>query len=341
MSLLPWQNELWNHVIKLAKRNAMPHAFLFTGIEGVGKGDFANELAAYLLCEKNRDLNSVVDKPCGECKQCKLFQAETHPDFKLVQPEEGSVVLKIDRIRSLVEFFNQSSMQGGRKVTIVSPAESLNHNAANALLKTLEEPTPNSVIILIAHNSGQLLPTIRSRCQVLDFSLPPVDQAREWLLSTVVMGSEKGYDEKGIDSVLRLASYAPLRAAQYLEVGALDENHKMLDELGSLLKNECLATALAERWNDDISTLRLSWTIHWIEQIVRIKMIGDVREVAETHGIKMMGYLAERCTEKQLFVLYQQSLKEYKLFLGTSNPNRPLSFEYLLHQWSGLMIRKQ
>jgi len=336
MSLLPWQQESWQHVIKQAKSNSLPHAFLFSGLEGIGKLDFARTLSNYLLCE-NVNKHSASDEACGECKQCKLFAAETHPDYKQILPEEGSSVLKIDTIRELMQFFQKSSMQGGRKVSILAPAEALNHNAANALLKTLEEPTPGSVIILVSHCPGQLLPTIRSRCQVVDFKVPSYDCAHKWLSTEIEKTSGKQYSSESLGSLLSLASNAPLKAAMYSDINALEENLSMLDEMGSLLKNEILASDIASRWVDELAVLRLAWTIQWIEKILKIKSLGDS---IESNNNKMMVYLATRCSDFQLFDLYKASLQQYRLFLGMNNPNKQLGFECLLHQWAGLMQKK-
>jgi len=333
MSLLPWQQEAWQHVVKQAKSNSLPHAFLFSGLEGIGKQNFAETLANYLLCE-NINTHNAIDEACGECKQCKLFAAETHPDFKHIVPDEGSSVLKIDTIRDLMHFFQKSSMQGGRKISILSPAESLNHNAANALLKTLEEPTPGSVIILVSHCSGQLLPTIRSRCQVVDFKTPSFDQAHQWLSNEIERTSSKQYSSESLGSLLSLASNAPLKAAMYADIDALEENLSMLDEMGRILKNEVLASDIASRWVDDLAVLRLAWTIQWIEKILKIKSLGDT---VESSSSKMMVYLAGHCNDFQLFDLYKASLQQYRLFLGKNNPNKQLGFECLLHQWAGLM----
>ena len=158
--VLPWHSLQKNRLISQLEAGKVPHAFLFSGLEGLGKDQFANFISSFMFCEKN----SGRQTPCGECKQCKLFAVETHPDFKVLEPEDGSASIKVDQVRQLVEFFGKSSQQGGRKIAIVSPAEALNHNAANALLKTLEEP-PEHVKFILATTDPQKLPvTVLSRC---------------------------------------------------------------------------------------------------------------------------------------------------------------------------------
>jgi len=333
--IYPWQTGQWANITKQYHDQTLPHAFLFNGLKGNGKLHFAKCLVEFLLCERKQG-----SQACGECKQCKLIYAQTHTDFRLTEPEEGSAVIKVDAIRSLVEFFTLSSLQGGSKITILCPAEALNHNAANALLKTLEEPAGQSIIILISHSAGKLLPTIRSRCQVVDFDTPNQQQAYEWLKSNLSRGGGAAPPEADIAALLSLSSNAPLRAKEYYEINALVENNLMLDEMASLLKNDSIVTTVSSRWDDDIFSLRLAWTIRWLELILKHKMTGETAGVQGQHGERMISYLAEKCSEFQLLALYRESLNQYRLFLGSSNPNKTLGFEYLLHQWTKLMSSK-
>lgn len=331
-SLFPWQTEQWSLIARQFHQNALPHALLFTGMAGVGKLHFAELLVAGLLCENPDHL-----KACGECKQCKLQLAGTHTDYRLTEPKDDSVVIKIDAIRELVGFFNQSGLQGGLQITIVNPADALNINAANALLKTLEEPTRNSLIILICQNPGKLLPTIRSRCQVLNFDLPSPELAQQWLSDSLSKEADLSYDSADLEALLKLSSGAPLQAKEYALLNALDENNKMLDELAALLKNDVLASDISARWDDDLSKQRLAWTLKWLALILTVKMTGNASEINGQHGDKMLCYLANRCSEAQILALYQNSLAQFRLLCGNSNPNKGLVFESLLYQWADLM----
>lgn len=345
--LLPWQQDQWGRVVAQLNANSLPHAFLFEGHQGVGKNAFVRNLSMLLLCENMRPKKAQESKnethefhsnikACMQCKQCKLIESDSHPDFKYIAPEENGSKIKVDQIRNLVDFFAQSSQQGGRKISIIAPAESLNINAANALLKTLEEPSSNSVLILLSHQPGMLLPTIRSRCQVLDFPTPSPQQSLDWLSKQVSMSNDVSTVERDdLAELLSLAHYAPLKALSYLEQDALSEYRKMLDELASFLKNDMLSSSVASRWNDEIAALRLAWMMKWIEQILKLKF-GDSLEGVHSDN-KMFIYLSEKSSHDELFELYDSCLKQFKLFLGSSNPNKILSFETLLHRWSVLM----
>ena len=330
--VLPWHSVQRDRLIAQLKTGKIPHAFLFSGLEGLGKYQFASFFSSYMMCEKSK----FQQMPCGECKQCKLFDSESHPDFKIISPEEGSASIKVDQVRQLVDFFGKSSQQGGRKIALVSPAEALNHNAANALLKTLEEPSHNSVIILISHQPGMLLPTIRSRCQVVDFTKPKTSDSLAWLKNrSIEESSQDAYSDEDLMEVLSLANYSPLKAKHYLQFGALKEYHLMLNEISVFLKNDALSSTLATRWNDDLAHLRVAWMAHWLELILKIKLnsVHDKKLLEQ----KMFNYLSEKVSHIELFDLYSSCLGQYRLFLGKTNPNKVLAFESLLHKWSALM----
>lgn len=343
----PWQAQQRTRLTSQYSAGKVPHALLFSGLEGLGKKQFAYFFSALMFCENP----SAQYTPCGECKQCKLFDSDTHPDFKFVEPDKSkkSTVITINQIRQLAEFFNKSGLQGGPKVAILSPAELLNNAAANALLKTLEEPSSQSVIILICDQPGMLLPTIRSRCQVIEFTQPSASESLAWLKINCDHAEEQQItSDAELAEVLSLAHSSPLKAKHYLQMGALKEYRLMLSEMGRFLKNDVLSSTLATRWGDELAPLRVAWMAHWLELILRIKLnavehviapaeSGDVTDNDERPAQKMFNYLSEKASHTELFGLHTSCLAQYRLFLGKTNPNKILAFESLLHKWSALM----
>lgn len=153
----------------------LPHAFLFVGPEGIGKRSFADVFAQALLCERVPE--AELD-PCGVCPSCLQSTAGTHPDVHRVSRPEDKHELSIKLIRDLTLDLGLKPINGRRKVAIIDDADSLNDEAANAFLKTLEEPPPGSVLILIGTSTEAQLDTIISRCRVLRFDpLPEADLA--------------------------------------------------------------------------------------------------------------------------------------------------------------------
>lgn len=218
--IYPWHSQVWED-LRLRREN-LPHALLIHGPQGVGKLSLAEHLAQSLLCEAE-DRNQA---PCGKCDGCRWFVAGSHPDFRLLEPEslarrpaaseeeelpaEGpastrkpSNEIRVEQIRGLDGFLNHQSHRGGRRVALVHPAEAMNVNAANALLKGLEEPPGSAVFILVSHHAARLLATIRSRCVTVPVGLPSPEAARAWLAGEKVTEPERW---------LAYASGAPLRA---------------------------------------------------------------------------------------------------------------------------------
>lgn len=183
--LYPWQQALFTQLT--AQWETLPHALLLTGRAGIGKLDFARTLAQSFLCENP----TPTHLPCGECAGCVLVESGHHPDLTELTPAlpDGKKSLrtleqiKIDAVRAVVESVWLSSHRGGLKVVLVHPAERMNSNAANALLKVLEEPPPAVRFILVAEHKDRLLPTIKSRCRLVAMPVPPLHQAAQWCLS--------------------------------------------------------------------------------------------------------------------------------------------------------------
>lgn len=221
----------WNEPVLQAFRarlERLPHALLIHGARGVGKLALAERMAQLLLCEHA----DAARRPCGECDGCRWFMSGSHPDFRRlepealakqpVEPEEGeegggettparrtkqpSLQIKIEQVRELADFLNLRSHRGRLRVALIHPAEDMNENAANALLKGLEEPPAGAVFILVSHRPARLPPTIRSRCVALPVPLPPRDVALGWLASQSAKDAERW---------LAYAGGAPLKALDY------------------------------------------------------------------------------------------------------------------------------
>jgi DNA polymerase-3 subunit delta' len=196
-------NSLLGHTGQVEKLRAgsaqgrLAHAYAFVGPAGIGKKRFAVELARCLLCENHTDAEL---ESCGKCPSCRQVTAGTHPDLLAVGLVEGKRELVLKQFigeketrgkEGLCYDVSLKPMSGRRRVAIIDDAETLNDESANALLKTLEEPPPNSVLILIATSADLLLPTIRSRCQVVAFQPLSPDHVRQLLLREGVTADER------------------------------------------------------------------------------------------------------------------------------------------------------
>ena len=199
---LPWQSGQWDQLLPLVEAGRLPHALLLAGQQGVGKQHFMQALAGSLLCHA-----PSAGTACGSCQSCALLQAGSHSDYLQLVPEEGSRVIKVDQVRALIQFANKTPSLGPRKVIVLGPAESMNMNAANAILKCLEEPSASTTLLLYSHQPSSLPATVRSRCQTLSLPLPAQSVAQEWLAA--IVGSPEQARQ-----LLDLADGRPLMAQQ-------------------------------------------------------------------------------------------------------------------------------
>ena len=217
----PWNQPLFESL--RARLERFPHALLIHGARGTGKLALAERVAQLLLCE------DPARRPCGRCEGCRWLAAGSHPDFRRVEPEalakeppvdpeaepeapakrtKPSTVIKIEQVRDLAGFLNLRSHRGRLRVALVHPAEDMHPNAANALLKGLEEPPAGAVFLLVSHRPSQLLPTIRSRCVALGVPIPARPVAMQWLAEQSVPNPGRW---------LAYAGGAPLQAAGFAE----------------------------------------------------------------------------------------------------------------------------
>ena len=179
----PWQARAYTQLAAVLDAGRMGHGVLFAGAAGLGKRAVAERLAQRALC-RTRDADG---EPCGTCKSCQLFAAGTHPDYadvSFILNKEGTRMrteIVIDQIRELSERLALTPQYGGAQVALLEPADAINNAAGNALLQTLEEPHPGRYLWLITAHPARLSATIRSRCQRVEFRLPPRDEAVAWL----------------------------------------------------------------------------------------------------------------------------------------------------------------
>ena len=285
MELYPLQLELWQKVNGMRAR--IPHALLLQGRRGIGKLDFAMRLTQSLLCEQPLSDHA----PCGHCQSCNWFQQNNHPDFRLLEPddvessadEESSgpskatkkTQIAVDQIRELGDFLGLSSHRSGLRIILLHPAEALNLASANALLKMLEEPPGDVLFLLVTHQPQRLLPTIRSRCNVIDMTAPARGAAEAWLTA------------QGVGSAGARLAYvggAPLMALND-ESGAdkrLAELHAMLGRGAQMDPFAAAALCAREGVGETVSVLQ-----KWVYDLLSVRLAGPLRyHVLQTESLQ-------------------------------------------------------
>jgi DNA polymerase III subunit delta' len=249
----PWQQRAYARAAAALDSGRLGHALLIRGPSLLGKRAVAERLARRVLC-KTPDAHG---EPCGTCRSCQLLEAGTHPDYSavsFVMNKEGTRLrteIVIDQVRDLSAKLALTSQYGHGQVAIVDPADAMNHATSNALLKTLEEPQPGRFLWLIATDPARLPATIRSRCQTLDFQLPPRDEAQAWLRAA-------GHADAAAADALDAARGHPGLADRWLRDGGLALRRSVVDDLSRLSRGTASAVETAQRWaGDEHAPLRL------------------------------------------------------------------------------------
>ena len=255
----------------------MPAALLVAGPRGSGKRAFAKELAKASLCRTPDPAGFA----CGACEACRLFELDAHPDYRLLEPassesseeagEAGGTAITasrfivINQVRDLSGFLAVSAHLAGQKVVVIQPADKLHPSAANALLKTLEEPPSRTLFVLVADEVQRLVPTVRSCCFRLGFSLPDRQAALHWLRDAGIGSPEVA---------LAQAGGAPLAAAELQNSDFWPVRQGFLEALGKV--DGQFAEILARALTDHLSLL-LGQLYRWCYDLVSLRIAGQVR----------------------------------------------------------------
>jgi len=299
---LPWHDPQWLRIERSIRSGRMPHALLLRGASGNGKSMFASRLAAVLLCGSSAP-------PCETCESCRLCAAGSHPDWIDVKLEPDRREIVIEQIRDLVHSVGLTARFGRYKVVIVNPAELMNRHAANTILKTLEEPPGATVFVLVSSNHAQLLPTIRSRCQIIDFPVADSSVALEWLRGRVPEP----------DTALALAHGAPIRAEELSSRGLIDVRSALDRDLDELLAGNDPA-AVASRWKDLGRAAVTQWLADILAERLRRSVLGD--EDPGRRGVETMHF-------SRLLSMLDSCLEVRGGVLARSNANEQLALERL------------
>ncbi|MEW6678198.1 MAG: DNA polymerase III subunit delta' [Pseudomonadota bacterium] len=325
----PWNQAHFTRL--MADRSRLPHALLLHGPAGVGKLELSRALAQGLLCEQP----GPQGQACGVCDACNWFEQGNHPDFRLLQPgeaeaesagdepatgaESGKVVkralpiIKVDSVRTLTRFTQLSTHRGGWRVAIIEPAEAMNGEAANALLKTLEEPPAGVLLILVTHRIGRLLPTVLSRCRKIHVGLPGTAEALAWLESAGLANAAP---------LLAEAGGAPLVAMAYGEDEHISLRDEFLDQLASGPALDACSLAQGLKGNHDRVW---GWLLRWVLDLMNQRLAGQPRYFVlrsrQTAG------LAEKLDLAALLHFHRELLEAGRWL------RHPLNSQLLIESW--------
>jgi DNA polymerase-3 subunit delta' len=319
-AVYPWQMASWQNIAQNFPK--IPHAILFSGHQGTGKRAFADHLAAWLLCQHRQPLQA-----CGECSSCQWLKADTHPSLLRISREtdakgKQSQFIKIDQIRSLMPFVQQTGE--GRRVIVIEPAEALNIAAANALLKTLEEPSERVTLILIADQSLQLPATIRSRLQQYKVGLVDAPQALSYMMQVGQMTEDKA------KLLLALSGGAPLNALKLNQQNTFQSRADWLKDWQKLTQQQLLPMSCSSQWQKRLSLFEFLEVLQWMLRDIIAQHVGQ----AVIQSDLDFDELCKNSQLDRLFALQKDILKVYQF--QSQNVQNALVYDTLMMQLMNL-----
>lgn len=312
----------------LANRKSLPHALLLSGPENTGKAEFAHTLATLLLCPNTHE--SAVEA-CGQCHSCRLIAANTHPDLimvglETVEDDKQAKEIKVDQIRGLCRRLAQTSQFGGYKIAVIQPADRMNRNAANSLLKTLEEPPENTLLLLVSGQPSLLPATIRSRCQRVKLPPPSRESALKWLHGR--------FPDLDAGSLLSAADGAPMLAVTLAGESLLKERQKQISDLKLVAIRRQNPVVVAAQWQKGPPVpLILKWWLAWVCDLVALQM-GEPDGVENVDLQKDLQALSARIDLGSLFLFKDRLQEAIRMVSGSINVQ--LLLESLLLQWENI-----
>lgn len=267
MNLYPWQTDLYQKITASFQAGRGHHALLFKTESGLGTERLIYQFAHFLFCQAKNNLSFAETMPCGQCKSCLLWQSGNHPDFHLLESLEGKEI-GVDQIRSVTTKLQQFAQQGGNVVVVIRQAEKLTESAANALLKTLEEPQDNVYFLLQAPLQAPMLATIQSRCQTWLVHSPEPTLAVAWLQQQLPQ-----LDPMSLETALRICHARPLWCKQFLENDRLPSRKTFLQTFWRFYKSRDVWRLLCAFEKEKESALeQLEWLSSFFSDALKAKM---------------------------------------------------------------------
>lgn len=316
----PWHRDLWQDLCERADRHQLPSTLLLNSVKGVGKRLFLTAFSERLLCHQPTSQGA-----CGQCKSCHLLRSGHHPDAFILD----DTAIKVDQVRQLIDFTLSTPQQGGKKVVILGPLESLNANSANALLKCLEEPPLYVHFLLFSHVVQQVMPTIRSRCMVFEAPSPLLPEATNWLASHA-----EGISDERLRECLELSGGAPVDALLWAEPKRMTSLESLIEPFNSVALGEGLPKDAFKGLSLDDLPWVLDWIIAHLQKAIALKFSELLntapKSLGSSHLSQGVDHTLRHMGVRRLFTILEETQGLKGQVLQGGNPNVAL----VLEQWT-------
>ncbi|RKS87046.1 DNA polymerase III delta prime subunit [Orbus hercynius] len=318
----PWLLNGYRDLTLPLNQGRAHHARLIHYLPGSGEDLLMSQLAMRLLC-----LTPKHNQPCQQCHHCQLFLANNHPDYDVIEPEKNKLLIGVDQIRQITKKIYERAQQGGNKVIWIKAASQMTEAAANALLKTLEEPPENTYFLLSDKNNGQLLPTIRSRCQFYFLAVPDIETSISWLKTKCDCGQ---YNDNQLATALLLSCNAPLAALSLLTTECWQAREQFNQQLQhNMMQKEMWALREILIHQDNIF-MYLDWFCTLISDALKAKQKSG-RFIINRDQVPLIRLIATYKVEK-IIELYERWQSTRKQLATITSLNQDLIISNLLAQ---------
>lgn len=268
--MCPWLFEPYERLARAHEQGYLGHAWLFAGPQGIGKANLAGALAGRLLTSKRAEPAKLDAGAAAGLMRIRHEERNHHPDLHFLTPAPEKRTISVEQVRDVLAALELTSHEGEAKALLVEPAEGMTLAAANALLKTLEEPTPSTYFLLVSHQPGLLPATVRSRCQVVSLSIPETGVALDWLYETA--DSDR---RVSLAALLSLCGGAPLRALKLSEGEYLNINSDLEMLFKEIYEDRIDPQLVAEQWFKSDPEIFLGWLLTRLEWAIKGRLAPE------------------------------------------------------------------
>ncbi len=342
-----WLNDAFKGLQSAYQKNKFPHGLLINASKGFGQLQLAKAVGASLLCNKNQvEVNETgvavsqlnLSAACGRCKSCLLLKAYTHPDFYLAERlvEKGKLKqnISIDQMRALSQKLVQTSQMNGWRVAIINSIDDMNISSFNAILKTLEEPGQNTVIMLISQGMGKVPATIKSRCQMLNLKADK-NKTLDWLIDKNLSQINDGQiDDDKASNAIEVCYGAPYASLEFIVQGYQNKYNKLFIDLDAILSNHLSANELLVQHKEYTFSL-IAWIANYFHQVSQAICLEptSLEPISLEPASLEKAQRYKNVPQKIVTNLYQQIINLNRAQSSGSNLQLTLQLEAILIHW--------